>query len=105
MNNFTIGQRVECNGYKGTIVKVHAGQLAGMFDVRVPGGVTCVCRSDVKPWTDQQVDIFGRVRTPNDLRFIADLRNDDPADYRCEICGEPAGEGGALCPVHLEMCK
>jgi hypothetical protein len=22
-----------------------------------------------------------------------------PADPRCELCGEPAGEGGALCPA------
>ncbi len=21
--------------------------------------------------------------------------------FNCEICGEPAGAGGALCPVHL----
>lgn len=25
--------------------------------------------------------------------------------YRCECCGEPAGEGNALCPVHLEEAK
>lgn len=23
-------------------------------------------------------------------------------EFECEICGEPAGGGGALCPVHLE---
>lgn len=23
----------------------------------------------------------------------------------CEMCGEPAGEGGALCPVHLAMAN
>lgn len=22
-------------------------------------------------------------------------------EFLCEICGEPAGAGGALCPVHL----
>lgn len=58
---FTVGQRVECNGYQGTVVKVHRGQLSGMVDVRVPGGVTCVDSAEVKPWTTQTVDRTGKV--------------------------------------------
>lgn len=42
-----VGQKVKCNGYEGTIVSVHSGKLAGMVDVRLPGGVCCVCLSYV----------------------------------------------------------
>ncbi len=47
----TKGQQVICNGYPGTVIQVHTGQLAGMVDVRVPGGLTTVSASypDVYP--------------------------------------------------------
>ena len=32
-------------------------------------------------------------------QIAADIRLN--GDFLCEICGEPAGAGGALCPVHL----
>lgn len=45
---FKQGQRLTCNGQPGsTIVKIHTGQLAGMADVRTPGGVVCVGLSDL----------------------------------------------------------
>ena len=47
MTNVKIGQKVKCNGYEGVIVFVHVGQLSGMVDVRLPGGVCCVCLSQV----------------------------------------------------------
>lgn len=34
--------------------------------------------------------------------LVRELTEAETADLRCEICGEPAGGGGALCPVHLE---
>lgn len=37
-----VGQKVICNGFPGTITKVCADQLAGMVEVRVPGGLVCV---------------------------------------------------------------
>lgn len=41
------GDRVFCNGYPGTVLKVHTGQLAGMVDVRLPGGVGTVSVKEV----------------------------------------------------------
>jgi hypothetical protein len=45
---FREGARVMCNGYQGTIVKVCDGQLAGMYEVRLPGGVVCVGGSELR---------------------------------------------------------
>lgn len=39
---FQVGQRVQCNGQQGVIVKACGGQLAGMYEVRLPRGVVCV---------------------------------------------------------------
>lgn len=47
MSSPQIGQKVKCNGYEGVIVFVHVGQLAGMVDVRLPGGVCCIGYSSV----------------------------------------------------------
>jgi hypothetical protein len=44
---FTKGQRVHCNGYEGTVYKVCDGQLAGMYEVRLPGGLVCVSACDI----------------------------------------------------------
>lgn len=41
------GARIICNGYPGTITKVCDGQLTGMYEVRVPGGIVCVGGSDL----------------------------------------------------------
>jgi hypothetical protein len=38
------GDRVRCNGYDGAIVRRYS---AGMYEVRVPGGVTCVSASEL----------------------------------------------------------
>jgi hypothetical protein len=39
---FKVGDAVICNGYPGTVTKVCAGQLRGMVEVKVPGGLVCV---------------------------------------------------------------
>lgn len=42
------GQIVRCNGFDGCrIVQVCTGQLTGMAEVRVPGGIVCVGISDL----------------------------------------------------------
>jgi len=38
----TVGQKVICNGHKGTVTKVCDGQLSGMVEVRLERGSVCV---------------------------------------------------------------
>lgn len=38
----TVGRKVICNGYPGTVVEVYTGQLLGMVNVRLDSGVACV---------------------------------------------------------------
>lgn len=52
------GQRVLCNGYMGTVMKVCDGQLAGMIEVRVPGGLTCVDAKEVTPVKTEQAEFI-----------------------------------------------
>lgn len=42
---FKVGDPVIANGYRATVIKAHAGQLAGMVDARVPGGPVCISSS------------------------------------------------------------
>lgn len=42
MEKLNVGSKVKCNGYEGTITAICTGQLTGMVEVRVPGGVVCV---------------------------------------------------------------
>lgn len=48
----TVGEEVYSDGYKkgyrGNVVELCTGQLEGMVYVRFPGGVKCVCASEVK---------------------------------------------------------
>ncbi len=51
MNNtqaFQVGQEVLCNGFRGVVKKVCDGQLQGMLEVQVPGGLTCVGAGSVE---------------------------------------------------------
>jgi molybdopterin-binding protein len=43
-----VGQKVLCNGYEGTISAVLTGQLTGMVEVRLPGGLVCVDVTTIK---------------------------------------------------------
>jgi len=43
-----IGSKVICNGYEGTIVKMHTGQLQGMADVRLSSGTVCTDITDLQ---------------------------------------------------------
>ena len=47
-HTFTAGQKVLCNGYEGRVMKICVGQLEGMAEVRVPGGLVCVGISELK---------------------------------------------------------
>jgi hypothetical protein len=47
-HNFKVGQLVICNGYEGRIMKICTGQLDGMAEVRLPGGLVCVGISELK---------------------------------------------------------
>lgn len=40
------GDKVRANGYDGTIVRHYDGH---MYEVRLPGGVACICESDIEP--------------------------------------------------------
>lgn len=51
---FTVGQKVICNGYDGTVKKVCEGQLSGMVEVRVPGGLVCVCAQELERFNDDK---------------------------------------------------
>jgi len=46
-NLVKVGQKVICNGYEGTITKILEWSDS-MVEVRVPGGIACVCISDLK---------------------------------------------------------
>jgi len=41
-NELKVGSKVKLNGYTGTVVAVCTGQLTGMVEVRLPGGICCV---------------------------------------------------------------
>lgn len=43
----TVGQKVKCNGYAGTVTEVCTGQLAGMCVVRLASGTVCVSVSEL----------------------------------------------------------
>ena len=43
--NFMAMDQVVANGYRGTVAKVLDGQLEGMVEVHLPGGVACVAAS------------------------------------------------------------
>ena len=43
--DFKPGEAIVGNGYRGTVAKVLDGQLAGMVEVRLPGGIACVSAS------------------------------------------------------------
>lgn len=51
---FRSGQKVICNGYEGTVMKVCDGQLSGMVEVRVPGGLVCVCARELARFNDKK---------------------------------------------------
>ena len=55
---FTVGDKVTCNGYEGTVQEVHYGQLSGMVDVRLDSGSVCVPASypDCYPFDDDETD-------------------------------------------------
>lgn len=45
------GQRITYSGFPGTVIRLYAdGATEGgrMYEVRLPGGVACVCGSDLK---------------------------------------------------------
>lgn len=46
-NLVKVGQTVICNGYEGIITKILDWNNS-MVEVRVPGGITCVCVSELK---------------------------------------------------------
>ena len=48
------GQKVECNGFPGTVVEICTGQLEGMVIVRLASGSVCVDASAVttNPWPE-----------------------------------------------------
>jgi hypothetical protein len=49
---FSVGDKVHCNGiYPSTVYRVLEGQLTGMLEVRVPGGLVCVSASEVAYFT------------------------------------------------------
>jgi hypothetical protein len=42
-----VGQRVRCNGHDGTIARLFRGEMAGMVEVFVPGGMACISLRDL----------------------------------------------------------
>lgn len=49
---FKTGDRVTCSGFKGIVYRLYIDgdrEGARMYEVRVPGGMTCVCGSDLFP--------------------------------------------------------
>ncbi len=43
--DFKVGDPIVGNGYRGTVTAVCTGQLAGMVEVRLPGGTACLSAS------------------------------------------------------------
>lgn len=49
---YSNGDKVTYSGFPGTIVRLYEdGPIEGarMYEVRLPGGVACVCGSDILP--------------------------------------------------------
>ena len=44
--NWKQGTKVHANGYDGVIVRQYS---CLMWEVRLPGGVACICASDIEP--------------------------------------------------------
>jgi len=44
MTKFTAGQKVISSGFNGVIVRQYS---ENMYEVRLPGGIVCVCASDI----------------------------------------------------------
>lgn len=53
------GDRVFCNGYPGAIVRQYE---LGMWEVRLPGGVTCVAESTFQPIDSKPGNYYVSVR-------------------------------------------
>jgi len=62
------GDKVICNGYRGSVYAVCEGQLSGMVEVMVPGGIVCVDATELKPITDAiRFDQYGKWITEGEL--------------------------------------
>ena len=46
MKRFELNQKVQCNGYSGTVVELCTGKLTGMVVVRLERGDVCLSISD-----------------------------------------------------------
>ncbi len=56
------GDKVHANGYDGVIVRHYSGN---MYEVRLPGGVAAVDRSDIQSrCPDNEYGHFYRIHTP-----------------------------------------
>lgn len=53
---FKVGDKVICNGYEGAIGAVLAGQLEGMYEVRLMSGIVCVSGRDLEPLVAMTVE-------------------------------------------------
>ncbi len=53
-NTFTVGQKVICHGYDGTVTEIHGGKLAGMVDVRLDRGAVCVPASELARFNNEE---------------------------------------------------
>lgn len=49
------GDKIITSGFEGTVMRLYIDgpyEGARMYDVRLPGGVACVCGSDLQPRTE-----------------------------------------------------
>jgi hypothetical protein len=48
----TPGQKITSSGFPGSVVRLYSdGEVEGarMYEIRLPGGIACVCGSDIIP--------------------------------------------------------
>jgi hypothetical protein len=58
MTNYTqkdikVGLKINCNGFQGTVIEIHHGQLKGMIDVYLDSGTVTVSASEVLRFQNQ----------------------------------------------------
>lgn len=92
--------RVACNGYIGTVVKVHEGQLAGMADVRLERGMVCVSVTELTRAMNTATMNSLKIRVYNDTKESAKF-NSRPTSWCQGVGNVPAVPAGDLKPGHV----
>lgn len=92
--------KVVCNGYIGTVEKVHGGQLTGMADVRLRRGVVCVSVTELLRAMDVTPLNRATAYVYSDTKEQATMFR-RPASWCQGVGNVPAIPAGELRPGHV----